>query len=72
MATARNNPEFARRLVETMPSAHRSELAETLARPVADRPGLAKCVGSGTRSRADWTQPMSAQLNLFARSVSRI
>lgn len=70
LATARTNPEFARRLAEAVPAAVRPELSRTLAQPAptASRgPGVAKC-----RPARRNVTPMSAQLNLFARSVSRV
>jgi hypothetical protein len=70
LATARTNPEFARRLAEVIPAESRLELVEALARPAfggSREPRLAKC-GSAERRQS----PMSTQLNAFARSVSRI
>lgn len=85
LATARHNPEFARRLADAMPVAQRPELGRVLARPAEStlcRPGVAKCRPSAGPRAAQRPQnktvavraenPMSAQLRLFARSITRI
>jgi hypothetical protein len=70
LATARTNPEFARRLAEVIPAQARLELVEALARPGSAGPRAPKLAKCGWENRRQ--SPMSAQLNAFARSVSRI
>jgi hypothetical protein len=72
LATARNHPEFAARVAMQLPHQLRLQFVEELSRPEPiapkPRPGLKKCAAS-TRVP---NNGMSVQLNLFARSVSRV
>lgn len=75
IATARKNPEFATRLLQQLPEDARAEVLSALMRPepvVATRslagPGLRKCPAP----RPKVNNGMSAQLNLFAKAVSRV
>jgi hypothetical protein len=73
IATARTNPEFARRLVQNLPESTRVEVLARLALPPKPAtkslsgPGLAKC-----QSRPRVNNGLSAQLNQFAKAVSRV
>jgi hypothetical protein len=71
LATARCNPEFAARLLRNLPEPARAELLAELSKPVTRRvapgPGLAKCGPLRTPNNG-----LSAQLNLFAKSVARV
>jgi hypothetical protein len=73
IATARSNPEFARRLLNELPDDFRALVLTELARPkqVATTsltgPGLEKC-----QPRALPNNGLSAQLNLFAKAASRV
>jgi hypothetical protein len=57
-------------LAARMPPAAQRELVAVLSRPtpIQPKPGLRKCIGAGNVRLT----PMSAQLNLFARRVSKI
>lgn len=73
VSTARSNPEFGHRLSSELSEAARGELLSRLARPVRlpttslSGPGPRKCRPTATVSNG-----LSAQLNLFARSASRV
>jgi len=73
LATARTNPEFARRMIERLPEATRAEVLARLSAP--PKPATTKLSGPGlakARPRVAVNNGMSAQLNLFARAVSRV
>lgn len=73
LATARSNPDFARRMLQRLPQSTHDEVLARLAAPPSTRPpalpgpGLAKC-----RRRPAVANGLSAQLNSFARAVSRV
>jgi hypothetical protein len=73
LATARSNPEFARRMVQQLPEPVRAQVLARLSlpqKPLTTRslgPGIAKC-----RPSPSVNNGLSAQLNLFAKSVSRV
>jgi hypothetical protein len=73
IATARSNPEFARRLLQGLPENSRSEVLARLSAPHKPSttqlrgPGLTKC-----QSRPRVNNGLSAQLNLFAKAVSKV
>ena len=72
IATARQHPELAARLLRELPEELQGELVAQLALPNAARPkpGLRKC-----EPKAKGTAPnngLSAQLASFARTVSRV
>lgn len=73
IATARRHPEFAQRVAMQLPEQLRLEFMQELAKPEVSaspaiaRPSIKKCV----RPQAPQSG-LSAQLNLFARSVSRV
>ncbi len=72
LATARRNPEFAAQLVLELPEPLRSDVIAELARPALKSPRAAARPGPGLRKCAGERNGMSAQLNLFARSVARV
>lgn len=74
IATARKHPEFAQHVAMQLPEQLRLEFVQELAKPEvavpkpAVRPGVKKCA-----QRPQIVQSgLTAQLNLFARSVSRV
>ena len=73
LATARKNPEFAARLVQSLPEGTRCEVLaelsrhETRAVTPLSKPGVRKCHPSAAVNNG-----LSAQLNLFAKAVSRV
>lgn len=73
LATARKNPEFAARLVQNLPEDTRCEVLSELSRHETravtslSRPGLRKC-----HTSASVNNGLSAQLNMFAKAVSRV
>ncbi len=77
IATARQHPEFAARLLQQLPEDARSHVLTELAKPSSPLPG-AKTAKPGIRKCAPKADPysahggMSAQLNLFARRTSRV
>lgn len=72
LATARKNPEFASRLLQEVPEPLRGPLLAELGRPalVAKGPGLRKTKPPPDPYGA--SNGMTAQLNLFARQVSKV
>jgi hypothetical protein len=73
LATARSNPEFARRMMQGLPESTRAEVLARLSQPPRRTttslagPGIAKC-----RAETRVNNGLSAQLNLFAKTVSRV
>ncbi len=76
LATARNHPEFAQRVALALPEQLRLEFARELSQPAVKTTKTKALCGPGLRKcRKVVPAPnngMSAQLNLFARSVSRV
>lgn len=69
LATARHNPSVAAEVSARLPRQLQLEFASELSRPAARpaakaaRPGIKKCQGA--------SNGLSAQLNVFARSLTR-
>jgi hypothetical protein len=78
LATARNHPEFAQRVALQLPEQLRLDFATELGKPADNTrtKNTKRVAGPGLRKCGKAPQPanngLSAQLNLFARSVSRV
>jgi hypothetical protein len=69
--TARNNPEFAARLMQQVSEQDRALLTSELIRQPRPRSKLATTTKPGLR-KCTPSNGMSAQLNLFAALVSKV
>lgn len=71
IATARQHPEFATRLLQQLPEATRQQVVAELAKPSSPLPGpgLRKC--EGVKQNGAQTG-LAAQLNQFAKSIARV